>query len=58
MIFLLDAQLWFELGKKQTVAFWPLCAVAAAGVLLFQVFKQGRHLWRQAWVPPARPPTS
>lgn len=32
------------------IRWWPIIVPIVVGVLLFQVFRQGRHLWRRAWL--------
>ena len=42
-----------------SVPLWPIGLVVLVGVALYQVFQQGRHLWRRAWEagqPGIRPP--
>ena len=51
-IFTADSQLALE-SNRQTLVLWPVCAMGAAAVLAIRVFRQGRQLWRRAWVPPA-----
>jgi len=46
-----DYQMTFRLNGTQQVPLWPLCAMIAALVVVFTVFRQGRQLWRRAWTP-------
>ena len=32
------------------VQWWPFVVPVVAGLLLSRVFRQGRHLWRRAWL--------
>jgi hypothetical protein len=43
-----------QLSKSTTNEVWPIYAVIAAAVLLWLTFRQGRRLWRLAWLEPDR----
>jgi hypothetical protein len=43
-----------QLSKPMTIEVWPISGTVAVAVLLWLVFRQGRRLWRRAWLEPDR----
>jgi hypothetical protein len=55
----LDAIMSSDHSNSLSLDLWPIGFVALLAVVLYQVFRQGRHLWRRAWEagqPGIRPP--
>jgi hypothetical protein len=50
ILLVLDYGTSIELSKSTTIDFWPVYAVVGIAVLLWLVFRQGRRLWRRAWL--------
>jgi len=38
-----------SLSRADGTTFWPVYVAIAFGILLYLVFRRGRHLWRRAW---------
>jgi hypothetical protein len=58
LLLLLDAAMSSDLSNPLNLELWPIGFVALLAVVLYLVFRQGRHLWRQAWetrTPPVPP---
>ena len=57
-VYLMDCMMSSAFAQKMTapgevgyqVQWWPVIVLIAVGLLLAQVFRQGRHLWRRAWL--------
>jgi hypothetical protein len=49
VLLLVDAFMSSDLSNSLSIEFWPFEFVAVLAVVLYLVFRQGRHLWRQAW---------
>ena len=58
-VYLIDCMMSSAFVQKTTVPagevgyevrWWPIIVPIAVGLLLAQVFRRGRHLWRRAWV--------
>jgi len=57
-LYLIDCMMSSAFGQQTTapgevgyqLRWWPIIAPIAVALLLARVFRQGRHLWRRAWL--------
>jgi len=57
-LYLIDCMMPSAFGQQTTapgevgyqLRWWPIIAPIAVALLLARVFRQGRHLWRRAWL--------
>jgi len=52
ILLFLDSWVSSQLSKPPTIELWPIFATTAVALLLVLVFRQGRRLWRRAWLEP------
>jgi hypothetical protein len=46
----LDDMMSLTLSDSPTFSSWPYQVVAVGATVLYLVFRQGRHLWKRAWL--------
>lgn len=50
VLLLIDDFMSWQLDQEHSLQLWPYLVIIVAGLHLYRTFRQGRQLWRQAWL--------
>lgn len=50
LVYMLDYIMSSAFGAGYDLFWWPILGPVAVGIVVWLIFRQGRHLWRRAWL--------